>query len=576
MKKLTKVLFKGSTKMLTKCVSVFLLCMSFSTFATDYYFHAQQGKDSNSGLSVNAPWQSLDKINRLQLNAGDRVLLAQGQTFVGSLELIDIAGSKNHPIIITSYQAPGQENLSAPLIDAKNYNAGVLVIDSSFVTISNISIRANGGKFPYAAKPLAEKLGKGKYKPKRVGIYVLAIDKGQYSHINIDNVDVKDVFANNSGFVRSYEDTTTSNGREEYGYGMYFISMKGAELSHVTVNNAKVSNVSHTGIKFRAINHGIISNSKVLNSGGPGIQMSGVHNSHVHHNEVNGSGSNNDTRNWARGSGMWTWSSSDIIVEHNKFLNAKGPGDSAGFHIDFNCNNIIVQYNLSANNAGGFLEILGNNYNNSYRYNVSVNDGYRVKKKGVAFQEGKTFWLSGYVGSENKGKQRKPKKRHGPYNSYIYNNTIFVKDEITAKIAVTRVAQGAVVANNIFHIMGDSKLVKGDQYIPENKHDKVKLDNFIFENNLFLRQGNWPKDVLVQDNSPLYGDAQFKNAGGFNVEDYTPTNLALIQDKGIEIPQIPGDKHGLIVGLKAQKDILGNPIQGKPDLGAIEIQTSFN
>ncbi len=568
--------------MLKKALSLFLLFIPITSFATDYYIHASKGNDTNSGTSINSPWQSLTKVNKLSLQAGDRVLLAQGQEFMGTINLVNAQGNAQQPIVITSYNASEKTDKKAKqtataryaFINAKGALAGILLIDSSYIDISNLSVSANGGTFPLHPRKLKTKLGKRGLKARRVGIYVLAVEKGQYGHINIDNVEVKNVFANNAEFVRSYEDTTSANGREEYGFGMFFLSMKNTELSHITVNHAQVSNVSHTGIKFngkRSINNVTLSNNKVFDIGGPGMQMSGVTNSHVHYNEVNGSGSNKDTRNWARGSGMWTWGSSDIIVEHNKFLNANGPGDSAGFHIDFNCNNIIFQYNLSANNAGGFLEILGNNYNSAYRYNVSINDGYRVKEKGVAFQEGKTFWLSGFVGSEKNGKKRKPKKRHGPYNSYLYNNTIFVKDEITAKIAITRVAQGAVVVNNIFHILGDSQLVAGDQYVPENKNDKVELDNFIFKNNLFLKQGNWPKQVLVQDYSPIYGDARFVNAGGFNIADYTPTNLALIKDKGIEIPKIPGDKIGLIVGLKAEKDILGNDIVGKPDLGAIEV-----
>ena len=110
--------------------------------------------------------------------------------------------------------------------------------------------------------------------------------------------------------------------------------------------------------------------------------------------QVHSSGSNDDSRKWGRGSGLWTWGSSDIIIEHNHFLHANGPADSAGCHIDFNCSNVVVQYNFSAYNAGGFCEILGNNYNCAYRYNISVNDGHRVKGENRAFQEGKTFWLS--------------------------------------------------------------------------------------------------------------------------------------------------------------------------------------
>ena len=52
---------------------------------------------------------------------------------------------------------------------------------------------------------------------------------------------------------------------------------------------------------------------------------------------------------------------------------------------------MIVENNLSRNNAGGFIEILGNNYNCSYRYNVSINDGHRVKGKNGAFKRVKFF-----------------------------------------------------------------------------------------------------------------------------------------------------------------------------------------
>ena len=121
------------------------------------------------------------------------------------------------------------------------------------------------------------------------------------------------------------------------------------------------------------------------------MQFSGVTDGHIHHNKIDHSGSTADSRNWGRGSGLWTWSCSNIVIEHNRFENANGPGDSAGVHIDYNCNDVVIQYNLSANNAGGFCEILGNNYNCAYRYNISINDGYRVKGVNGAFQEGKIF-----------------------------------------------------------------------------------------------------------------------------------------------------------------------------------------
>ncbi|MCA0892142.1 right-handed parallel beta-helix repeat-containing protein [Microbulbifer agarilyticus] len=553
-----------------------LVMMSSSGFAADYYVHASNGSDRNQGTSPEQAWKSLRALEKVTLQPGDRVLLARGERFRGNIELVDVAGTETKPIVISSYAEGADESQPKPIVDAKGRNAGVLILDSRYIEISNLQIEADGGSFPAHAKAIKRKLGKRNLKPRRVGVYVVALGRKESGYIRIDNVDVHDVYANNQGFVRSYKDTVSSNGEEEYGFGMFFASVPGAVLNHISVSNSSVSNVSHTGMKFHGkgeINYVQVLDNQVLNSGGPGMQMSGVTKALVRGNTVNGSGSPLDKRNWSRGSGMWTWGSSDIIVERNQFLNANGPGDSAGFHIDFNCKNIIVQYNLSANNAGGFIEVLGNNYNNTYRYNVSVNDGHRVKKPGVAFQEGKTFWLSGFVGSDKSGKKPRPKKRHGPYNTYIYNNTIFVDDHITAKIAVTKVAEGALIANNIFHIVGDSKVVQGDQYVPENNGDTLNLKNIVFKNNLFLKSDNWPEQVLIQDSAPLIGNAEFSQPGGLRIADYAPTNTVMVEDRGIDIPRIPGDENGLIVGLKVEKDILGNPIVGKPDMGAIEVST---
>ena len=289
----------------------------------------------------------------------------------------------------------------------------------------------------------------------RCGVLVKTSKEGNYEHIYLKNLDIKDIFYENKNFTRSLKETKSANGTQNYGWGIRFINnTKNTLLSDVKIESCTVTNVSHTGIKLtsRIKKYGIIdfiiSDTKVTETGGPGIQMSGVKNGHIFNNIVDKSGSTDDSRKWGRGSGLWTWGSSNILIEKNRFTNANGPGDSAGAHIDFNCKNIVLQYNFSANNAGGFCEILGNNYNCAYRYNISVNDGFRVKGENNAFQEGKIFWLSGYIG---KG------KRKGPFNSYFYNNTIYVKESIQVKMALAKEAKGILIANNIFHIEGNSK-----------------------------------------------------------------------------------------------------------------------
>jgi hypothetical protein len=48
--------------------------------------------------------------------------------------------------------------------------------------------------------------------------------------------------------------------------------------------------------------------------------------------------------------------------------------------------------------------------------------------------------------------------------------------------------------------------------------------------------------------------------------------VALIQNKGIEIPALPESSFKLLFDLKMEKDIMGNSIIGVPSIGAIQIK----
>src|SRR5690606_9735468 len=320
----------------------------------------------------------------------------------------------------------------------------------------------------------------------------------------------------------------------------------------IRIRNCRIENIEHTGIKLTGtqqnINRVWLQDNLVTRTGGPGIQMSNVRFVHVCNNEVTYSGSSEDPRKWGRGSGLWTWSSSHILIEKNRFMYASGPGDSAGAHIDFNCDNVVLQYNFSAYNAGGFCEILGNTYNCSYRYNISVNDGHRVKGENGAFQEGKTFWLSGYQGNN--------KDRKGPINTYFYNNTIFVDETITAKFAIDERSDGVLIANNIFYIAGNSLTVLGDQNKPDQGGEK-RLNRIIFTNNLYLKPQNWPGDLPIQDSAPFFGDPEFVRKGSLVPSDYLPRNTKLVKGKGVRVPYLQGDAFGLMQGLYLPEDFAG-------------------
>ena len=534
------------------------------SIAATYFVHPTLGDDGYSGTSEQTPWRTLDRAAAAQLRPGDQLLLAAGQMFPGQLTLAGLAGRAGSPIVISAYDDISKGGNSLPVIDARGFVAGVNLRNSSHVELRNLEITANG------SGPTAQPLPPGA--TMRCGVLVEATQPGNYGGFGISNLVIHDVFFENPGFIRKPEETRTANGTQHYGWGIRFlVHSPRATMSDIQVRDCQIRNVSHTGLKFTAPSNGLrnlrVEGIHLADTGGPGVQMSGVSGGHFRRLDVNRSGSTNDTRNWKRGSGLWTWGSNGVLIERSRFQNANGPGDSAGVHIDYHCRNVMVQYNFSANNAGGFCEILGNNFNCAYRYNISVNDGGRVKGKAGAFQEGKTFWLSGYTGGT--------KPRQGPFNTYFYNNTIYVSKGLTAKIAVSPTTKGLLIANNIFCFEGASQLVAGDQSRQEQLPG-APIPDVVFRNNLYLRAGNWPAAVPIQDAAPLTGDPQFPAPGGMQAEDYIPRNIQLVRNRGIHIPRIPGDRAGLPGGLKMDLDILDHRVDGVPDLGAIEITEETN
>lgn len=534
----------------------FLAAAATSPAAT-YYVHATRGNDRADGTTARTAWQSLSRVAATRLQPGDQVLLAAGERFAGQLAAEGLSGTSEHPIVFASYAPESGAAAPRPILDARGYVAAVHLKDCRHVHVHDLVLTADGG----GLRP-----GQPTTAAMRCGVLVEAQAPGDYDGVELARLHVTEVSYEEPGFVRPPGDVNTANGTLPYGWGIRFIvGSAQARMRQITVTDCRIENVNHTGLKFTGPVDSIqavkVDRVTILNVGGPGVQMSGVRGGHFSHLDVNGSGSARDSRNWARGSGLWTWSTRDVVIEKSRFLNANGPGDSAGVHIDYHCRNVVVQYNVSAGNAGGFCEILGNNHNCSYRYNISVNDGHRVKGRQGALQEGKTFWLSGYVG---KG------KRTGPTNTYFYNNTLYVSAEIVAKMAVAPTTDGILIANNIFYIKGESRMVKGDQFRPDDSSPDV-LNRVRFARNLFLRIENWPPEVGIRDASPLIGDPEFARGGGVERTDYIPGNRSLVKDQGLVLEPLPGDDVGLALGLGVREDILGNPIVGPPDLGAIEL-----
>jgi hypothetical protein len=494
---------------------VLLAGLSLTALAADYYVDATKGADSNNGASEQSPWRTLAKASSMSFQPGDRLLLKRGGTFQGSLLLNSEAGTAANPIRVSDY---GSASARA-VIDATGELAGLELDYSEYIEIENLEITGMG--------VLIETWGKS----------AIAYDHLSFSNLYIHDVGgtgVKLVVANDGGV--HYKDISISD-----------CVLENIGSFGITINKwgpTQAVDVFHEDVR--------IVNNRLVNLGDAGIQVGKIRNCLIQGNTILSPGFLEN----GNGSCLWTWYCEDLLAERNVFGHGRGETDACGAHIDIGNVNNIFQHNLSFDNEGGFVEILGLNRNSVYRYNISINDGARVLGTNDARQHGKTLWLGGWTGSES------PKQ--GPYNSYVYNNTIYVESDIVSKYLMEGTADGALFANNVIYVAGESEALSSGG----------RPSGVIFDNNLVF-ENKVPQEPFNVFINNWAADPQFVNPGGLDPADYVPLNRDQVLDRGIQLYRIPGDPDGVSGGFEVEADFLGNPIVGPPDMGAIEVASEF-
>ncbi len=590
-----------------------------SKFKRTIYVDAQGGNDSASGLSSSKAIKTLDKLASMNIDAGDQVLLKGGQTHRGTIELVGIKDSnkKNKAIHIGSY---GDQKAT---LDFAGYPAGVLIKGSSNVAVTDLKITANGT--PEAGKYM---LRNADAKTRdRIGVQLMntwydpnkpETSPGDMNNITIYNVDFYDIYyynVNDTNTPKNRPCRSWSEPSINYGYGIK--GQNGASntmVNNVLVEECTVSNVSNMGVQITGNKNNIFNNMKFTKcsfhkTGGPGYMFANCNNVILEKSKTYYSGSFDDPRKWGRGSGMWLMNCDGFLIERNHFEGASGIGDSCGAHIDHGNRNVTIQYCFSKNNAGGFVEVLGKNRNCSYRYNISVDDGWRNTKKNdpeqsaqywagtTALTLGTLISVCGYTGGDF----------IGPYQTYIYNNTIVHTEKradgfinpFVFQVATSSV--GVLIANNIFYVpqqmyngwsqhiitKNGEKLVnnkafdyatgvkKKDQHVVRKFTPKeITAMNHVFENNLYklydpkfpLAENALPvatdangKRVGYLDTKALGGNPEFANVKGQNAEDFIPSSKEVIE-RGVKIKKLKSDKTSYGLSTKSSDKAKGTPL----------------
>ncbi len=498
--------FEWYTKMLKLILSLLLTIVPIIVHAADYYISQLDGDDSNNGLTPSSSFQSLARVNSLNLLAGDRLLFKSGETWQGMLWPKG-SGIQNNPIIISSYG-----NGERPKIDGDGYQASILLYNADNYVISGLELtnQASHNNSNGVTKKLngfggcENSWGSGR--DARFGIKVVANSR-DLSQFTLSDLLIHNIYPT----PNSPEETGTSCVQQGYntklknqGYGIKFESQSDASsnlfytISNVLMDNISVSETGHYGVWIKPMglptgsedykhSNIVLRNSSFLNTGGAGFVPTKASNVLVENNTFDGAGSTLDSRMYGRGSGTWTFDCQDVVIEKNILMNATGSLDSYGVHIDYDNANVVVQYNFSFNNEGGFVQILGGNINSGYRYNISVADGSRINGVNGAAQNGRIFNISDYCGINY------PCQSSG---SFIYNNTVYVPSTIRPEIIFQSGSGETKFYNNLVYVepggnpIFTSLASQGVQYdISHNlfyPYSAFSLANGLTDNALFL------------------------------------------------------------------------------------------
>ena len=502
---------------------VFLLSRCLNLNASTYFVSNSLGNDTNSGLSSQTPIKSISRLNTFNFFPGDSILFKSGDTFLGMFWLKG-SGDSSHPIVVDTYGG-----LDKASINGDGYQSCILLFNNEFISINNLDIFNENSHLDSLGniKLLAGFSGAsntwGSGKNVRFGIKIVATSKSltgfSFNNLKIHDIYPSPVLSQNihKGYgikIESHSDT---------------LSFLYNRISNLKIYNCDISKTGHYGIWVKSLGlNGIdsVKNSNINilecnfeDTGGSGFVPNKSKNILVQNSSFNHSGSSIDPRMWKRGSGLWTFDCKDVIVQHNYFMNAHGPQDSYGAHIDYGNENVVFQYNYSYNNEGGFAEILGDNINCGYRYNISVNDGYRLDPNNSSWdKKGKIFWISNFCGSG---------PRCPNVGSFIYNNTIFVNDSLNPEIYFWPNIGDVHLYNNLIYVGSYGNkiptLLQNTSNILNISHnifyDSSRLDldsdlmnNAIFENpqlvNSFNQGVNNPLFYKIQNSSIAIGNGK--------------------------------------------------------------------
>lgn len=345
---------------------LFFVFLVLTLSAKTYYLSITTGSDNNIGNAPETAWASLEKLNELNLKAGDQVLLKCGDIFKGNIS-IDTQGKIENPIVISSYG-----NGKNPVLDGDGAEAAIYLKNPANITIENLEIKNWEGVY---------------------GIQFIAENAGEMENLTFQNLNIHDVGS-------AMFDITEPSKTKGAICGRVYKGTEPSWWNGLTIRRVYIHNVGSCGITFgnevnlykldksdpyyKTHKNVLIQECRIDSIVRDGIWIRQCEGAIIQNCEVSHTGLN------AISNGIWFWDCLNSVMQYNEGFECLSPrgNDGAPFSIDNHCWNCTIQYNYSHNNEGpGYMIFgrMGDNGGNVIRNNLSYNDNVtRTYKTGTA------------------------------------------------------------------------------------------------------------------------------------------------------------------------------------------------
>lgn len=428
-------------------------------------FFSSDAADGGDG-TIESPYNTLDVISLLNIVPGTHIYIEKDSKFLGSLSLVNIHGTEDEPVVVTSY-GEGDK----PLIDGNDLKGnGVLYIkNSDNLVVENLEITDSANT-----------------EADRRGVLIVCDNNNNTNEIvTYKNISLKNLYIHDINGFRDAENSGMAMWSKITG-GIHVWSTDGlGRVDGLDISGCQITEVSNVGIAtWYKVTQSVDGNvsAKMVSPYSNDFKDYAHINVHIDGNEISHIGKNaifarnlygglieynivHDTSKYCvSGNSIVTRSVDGTVIQYNEgYRNLARERDSDGklqdgcmLDADLDSKYTVWQYNYSHDNSFGlFINCTTEGKDIAIvRYNLSVND---KGNKGIIYINYEAAGIYVYNNTivtaydteyiiQSNGTGRV---------SYFYNNLIYNRSD-KAKIGISSTAQMTASNNLVYNEYGSS------------------------------------------------------------------------------------------------------------------------